>query len=449
MKVIRHIQPTGADPAPPSRSRVQGFGFLMGLIVALASLGCAGSEDTAAAPTAPSDPTGPSAPTDPTGPFGVDAGYGRLVLPGQSVRLRATVAGGSAASLAWTRLDDGPDAPITDGGALEPTVLLPTDLSYVFRFEVTAVSAAGEEVKDTTWIESRRPGAADPDDLTALADFSARTGWACDQDPVAAPEVEIQELTETIAFTSNGIPPHATGTFPNPGNPNPIAAGPLETWRVPRTPVKTAVATEMAEFGVTLAGIKLDRDTGESYQNQRRWNYEALTPGMALELTGGARHSWLGSDCNNAHVQPGGAYHYHGPPAAYARELAGGGEFEDMVLLGYAADGFPFYYLYGYEDPMDPESGLVALEASWGLREGLRDSDPGGPYDGSFREDWVHIPGSGDLDECGGRFGVTPEFPEGAYHYYLTLDYPYVPRCVFGTPDPSFRRRGPGGPPPG
>ena len=66
---------------------------------------------------------------------------------------------------------------------------------------------------------------------------------------------------------------------------------------------------------------------------------------------------------------------------------------------------------------------------------------PGGPYDGTFREDWEYVVDSGDLDECNGRFGGTPEHPAGIYHYYITDDYPYVPRCVFGTPDGTFRVR--------
>ena len=28
--------------------------------------------------------------------------------------------------------------------------------------------------------------------------------------------------------------------------------------------------------------------------------------------------------------------------------------------------------------------------------------------------------GYGDLDECNGRVGVTPEFPEGIYYYVVT-----------------------------
>ena len=40
--------------------------------------------------------------------------------------------------------------------------------------------------------------------------------------------------------------------------------------------------------------------------------------------------------------------------------------------------------------------------------------------------------GSGDLDECNGRVGVTPEFPDGIYHYYATDTYPFFQRCVKG-----------------
>ena len=32
-----------------------------------------------------------------------------------------------------------------------------------------------------------------------------------------------------------------------------------------------------------------------------------------------------------------------------------------------------------------------------------------------------------------GRFGVTPDFPAGIYHYYATDTYPYFQRCVSGS----------------
>ena len=53
---------------------------------------------------------------------------------------------------------------------------------------------------------------------------------------------------------------------------------------------------------------------------------------------------------------------------------------------------------------------------------------------------------SGIKQVASGRFGVTPENPDGIYHYVLTDDYPFIPRLYKGTPDKSFERRGP---PPG
>jgi hypothetical protein len=51
---------------------------------------------------------------------------------------------------------------------------------------------------------------------------------------------------------------------------------------------------------------------------------------------------------------------------------------------------------------------------------------------GTFTQDYEYVAGSGDLDECNGRFGVTPEFPNGIYHYYITDTYPFIQRCVKG-----------------
>ena len=53
---------------------------------------------------------------------------------------------------------------------------------------------------------------------------------------------------------------------------------------------------------------------------------------------------------------------------------------------------------------------------------------------GTFVQDWEYVAGLGDLDECNGRTGVTPEFPGGIYHYTVTDTYPFIQRCVKGTP---------------
>ena len=51
---------------------------------------------------------------------------------------------------------------------------------------------------------------------------------------------------------------------------------------------------------------------------------------------------------------------------------------------------------------------------------------------GYYIEDFEFVKGSGDLDEHNGRFCITPEYPNGIYAYFVTLDstgtpaYPYT-----------------------
>lgn len=241
-------------------------------------------------------------------------------------------------------------------------------------------------------------------------------------------EVRIEEREGYRYIYANGIPDHDTGTFPNPGNPNTISVQ-NHTYRVTLTPQETGVATLIRPaFGVALNGIPFEPGTGEFWNRDRSsdWKFEALTGFIDL-----------GTDENHAHVQPTGAYHYHGVPTALVRDRS-------MTQLGYGADGFPVYGPYGYADANDAGSELVALHSSYRLKEGLRPDGPGGLYDGAFLNDFEYVEGLGDLDECNGRFGVTPEYPEGIYHYYITEMFPFIPRCVKGTPDESFRPKGGG-----
>ena len=51
---------------------------------------------------------------------------------------------------------------------------------------------------------------------------------------------------------------------------------------------------------------------------------------------------------------------------------------------------------------------------------------------GAFTQDFEYVENHGDLDECNGRVGVTPEFPDGIYYYVVTDDFPYFSRCLKG-----------------
>lgn len=236
-------------------------------------------------------------------------------------------------------------------------------------------------------------------------------------------------------LVANGIPDHAVGTFPNEGNPNTISEQTVnESFTL--TPVETTQATTLGGprgvTGMVLNGVKIDAstagscdDSGENcslIDNSGNWSIEALSQDTFN----------FGTDDNNAHVQPGGAYHYHGMPEGFI-ELQGGNS-STITLIGWAADGFPIYARYGYSDATDATSDIKVITGSYQLITNVSASRPSSDIYalGTFAQDWEYVEGSGDLDECNGRFGVTPEFPEGIYHYYATDSYPFFQRCVKG-----------------
>jgi len=118
-----------------------------------------------------------------------------------------------------------------------------------------------------------------------------------------------------------------------------------------------------------------------------------------------------------------------------------------MTLVGWASDGFPMYARYGYATANNASSGVKVLSSSWRKKS---TPDSGRPSTaifpmGTFLQDYEYAVGSGDLDECNGRTGVTPEFPGGIYHYVVTDTWPFVHRCVKGTATGGAGM----GPPPG
>jgi hypothetical protein len=234
---------------------------------------------------------------------------------------------------------------------------------------------------------------------------------------------------------ANGIPVHPTGSFPNRNNPNSVRPQ-RHQFRLTLNPQANPKATALGlgPFGIALNGVLLEPGAAEFWQRNFNsgWQYEAK----------GGRIN-LGLDQHNAHVQPTGSYHYHGMPIGLVDRLY---QKDRMLLIGYAADGFPIYARYGLREPMNPKSGIVGIQPSYRIKRGVRSGGPGGNYDGTFVQDYEYVKGLGHLDNCNGRFGVTPEYPNGIYHYYITDKWPYLPRAYRGTPDNSFSRRGPGGP---
>lgn len=241
----------------------------------------------------------------------------------------------------------------------------------------------------------------------------------------------IDSIKGTRTIVANNIPNHATGAFPNSGNPNTIKPQ-SKTYTLELNPSKARRITfsKGMSFGVMLNGVEIDPYTNEFFRtsngsDNHDWNINGLTSTR-----------YLGTDCNNAHVQPGGKYHYHGTPNAYLEELGVDGT--KMVKVGYASDGFPIYYKYGYADNRN----LLVLESGYqlklGERKGNGKSAPGGSYDGTYFQDYEYTSDNSLLDECNGRIGKTPDSDE-EYYYVVTDNFPSSPLCLTGTPSDDLK----------
>lgn len=252
---------------------------------------------------------------------------------------------------------------------------------------------------------------------------------------------EIDEKKGLRKITINSVASHKVGAFPNSGNPNTIKEQKM-SFSIPLKPevAKSTTTAQGFDSGVLFSGVNIDPFTAEFFigsdgRMNPQWNITTLTSTENLGL-----------DCNNAHVQPTGKYHYHGTPSAYLFELGADGK--EMVKVGYAADGFPMYYKYGYDD----QGSIVTHESGYRLKQGDRPGDgktaPDGTYNGRYFNDYLYVGGVSELDACNGRWGRTPE-SDNEYYYVITDNFPSVPLCFTGTPSNELNKRMGNGRPPG
>jgi len=89
-------------------------------------------------------------------------------------------------------------------------------------------------------------------------------------------------------------------------------------------------------------------------------------------------------------------------------------------IIGWAYDGNPIYGPYGFASRT---GGTTRLMKS-GYELVSKENRPRFP-EGFFVEDY-EFKGNGDLDEHNGRYCVTPEYPNGTYAYFTTVDVSFV-----------------------
>ena len=227
------------------------------------------------------------------------------------------------------------------------------------------------------------------------------------------------------------IPSYPIG--PWPGNPN-VPANQNFVFKITRTPVQntgTPVNTGLGHIGVWSNGVSIfNALDAMSYNNQNVWHQNA--------------EFWEGSSFDNClgHPAPNGEYHHHVNPTCLYDD---NDSLHHSPIIGYAFDGFPIYGAYGFDNPNSTGTIRRMLSSYQERNITTRDTLPngnvasspgpavGGVYGiGAYVEDYIYIPGSGDLDQHNGRFCVTPDYPNGIYAYFVTIDenqnpaYPYV-----------------------
>ena len=234
-------------------------------------------------------------------------------------------------------------------------------------------------------------------------------------------------------ITTNALPNHETGVFPNSGNPNRLSAQ-NTTYRYPAEPIYLGSATRARTIGVAVNGIKFEPGTAETV---------SCASGEMFRIEGLQTTYDLGMDFNNAHVQPTGEYHYHGVSHQLVDTFASS---NDLVHVGFAADGFLMHhstiarYQPSYVLSKTPRTGTNCTTR--GPMGNSHVDIKGTMPDGTYTSDWIYQEGSGDLDRCN---GITIN---DTYLYLITDTYPYVGRCLNGaiTSDAGMAARN--GPPP-
>ncbi len=281
----------------------------------------------------------------------------------------------------------------------------------------------------------------------------------------------VEYSANNVYVHTTGVPAYPTGPFLD-GNPS-NATNQNAIFKFPLSPVQntgTATSTTGGNIGVFINGVALF-----DYRDGVAWNAttNALCGGPGNPTCPGGMGSaqdWNrdairaerpGFDCSKAHPAMGN-YHHHQNPSAFKLDLnvisticnlydADGlyaiDSTQHSPLIGFAYDGFPIYGSYGYADT-NGTGGIVRIKSSYQLRNiTVRNTSPtgasvsnGAPINttyplGYFREDYEYIAHLGQkdyLDEHNGRFCVTPEYPNGIYCYFATVDanwnsvYPYV-----------------------
>lgn len=247
-------------------------------------------------------------------------------------------------------------------------------------------------------------------------------------------------------------------------------------WRFPRSPspATTKTASHLGPIALGVNGVDIfsgldalsyaNASHTDSMNGDKIWNRDALV------------NEAVTFDAALAHQPQNGQYHYHVNPVALRYQRGDHVTYDaandvyaeatsapaHSPILGWSPDGYPIYGPYGYGSAMDATGTVRRMVGGYVKRDGTngttnltsagRVSLPKWAADvqarsqtlsasqygpavsstyvvGYYQEDYDYLGDLGktqgtdfDLDRCNGRTCVTPEYPNGTYAYFVTID---------------------------
>lgn len=329
-------------------------------------------------------------------------------------------------------------------------------------------------------------------------------GTTAQNTPTYGGVLQVSFSANWVYLRTSGLGTHVMGPwYGNTAHTAPFPSFPANMgvlYRFPRTPTIPATKTQTGggPIGYFVDGVAaFDNRDAFSYVNAS--NTDA-SPVNGLRGDGvWNREAWANEgqtfDPAFAH-QAMTTHHYHANAPAVRYALGDHVDFNPTTklytestgpvtahspIVAWLDDGLPVYGPYGYSSPLDPKSGLRRMVSgyvkrdgtngttnlaatgrttlpAWGARAQNRSANlPANAYGppvsaayslGHYTEDYDYLGDLGktqgkdfDLNEYNVRYCVTPEFPNGTWAYFQTIDVDGTPifpntvgRWFFGSP---------------
>lgn len=309
--------------------------------------------------------------------------------------------------------------------------------------------------------------------------------------PSYAGVIQVSSSANWVYLRTTGLGTHVMGPwYGNAAHTMPFASYPANMgvlYRIPRTPTIPAAKslTGLGAIGYFVDGVAaFDNRDAFSYATAANTDASPMNGLRGDAVWNREAYANEGQTFDPAYAHQAMTNHHYHANAPAVRYLLGdhvdfnpatklytestGPVTAHSPIVAWLEDGLPVYGPYGYASPLDPKSGLRRMISGYVKRDGANGTSnlaatgrtvlpawaaraqnrsatlPAAVYGpsvspayalGHFIEDYDYLGDLGksqgpdfDLNEYNVRFGVTPEFPNGTWAYFLTIETDGTPR---------------------